>query len=83
LFFDGQLYYIREEKRKRQLRRGDTTSSGLCAGRKALEAAINNGDLDFADINIADMDPQDIRVSWNGMVKYKRTVGTGFGFFLY
>lgn len=57
-----QLYYIREEKRKRQLRRGDTTSSGIGAGRKALEAAINNGDLDFADINIADMDPQDIRV---------------------
>ncbi|OXA63123.1 hypothetical protein Fcan01_02295 [Folsomia candida] len=57
-----KLYYIREEKRKRQLRRGDTTTSGLGAGRKALEAAINNGDLDFADINIADMDPQDIRL---------------------
>jgi hypothetical protein len=33
-----------------------------CSSKKALEA-INNGDLEFLDINIADMDPQDIRVS--------------------
>lgn len=41
----------------RELREG--TSQGI----KLQEAILSNGEMDIGDVNIADMDPEDIRVS--------------------
>jgi len=46
------------ERKKRVLRRGETA--------RVIKTALDNGagDLDLAEVSLADMDPQDIRVSF-------------------
>ncbi|CAG7687436.1 unnamed protein product [Allacma fusca] len=56
IVFAPKFYYIQDEKKKRLVRRSDGGTTRVV---KALDAI--NGDLDLAEVNLADMDPQDIR----------------------
>lgn len=66
----GQLWYHNRpqsgaigKKRSRYFSSSEVESQSVPGVLRLHEAIMSNGELDITDINLADMDPEDIRVS--------------------